>query len=134
MGRLILGQADPQLASDAIVEADGHAAFDAREILPDIRVPVLLVGGDRDRFTPREVYEETARLIPDCTLRIYEGKDHLRVTSDKRFARDVLDFVRQRPRVQPEQDAEQSTNIDQPAVPTDPLVRPTPSPVRPGAG
>jgi pimeloyl-ACP methyl ester carboxylesterase len=34
-------------------------------------VPVLLIGGDRDIYTPKDVYEETARLVPDCTLRLY---------------------------------------------------------------
>ena len=77
-------------------------AYDAREILPEIPVPVLLVCGDRDVYFPKEVYEGTARLIPDCTLRMYAGIGHIRAASDKRLAQDVLDFVRQRPAVQPE--------------------------------
>jgi len=68
---------------------------------PDISVPVLLVCGDKDLDFPKEVYEETAQ--------------------------DVLDFARQRPRVQPERDAEQPASIDQPAAATDPLATPTPS-------
>jgi hypothetical protein len=94
---------------------------------PDISVPVLLVCGDQDLYFPKEVYEETARLIPDCTLRMYEGIGHVRAAFDKRLAQDVLDFVRQRPRVQPERDAEQPASIDQPAAATDPPATPTPS-------
>ena len=60
-------------------------------------VPVLLVCGDEDLDFPKEVYEETARLIPDCTLRMYEGAGHLRAIRDERFVQDVLAFVRQRP-------------------------------------
>jgi hypothetical protein len=91
-------------------------------------VPVLLVCGDEDLHFPKEVYEETARLIPDCTLRMYEGIGHVGAVRDKRFPQDVLDFVRQRPAVQRERDAEQPTTIDKPAVPTDALASPEPSP------
>jgi hypothetical protein len=96
-------------------------------------VPVLLIGGDRDIYTPKDVYEETARLVPDCTLRLYEGQG-ISAVSDKRFPRDVLDFVRQRPRVQPERDTEQATISDEPAPATDPLAGPTPSLAGSGAG
>jgi hypothetical protein len=58
---------------------------------------------------------------------MYEGIVHVRAAFDKRLAQDVRDFVRQRPRVQPERDAEQAASIDQPAAATDPLATPTPS-------
>ncbi len=80
--------------------ADAVNAFDGREILPEISVLVLLVCGDRDRWFAKEVYEETARLIPGCTLKLYPGKDHLGALFDRRFPQDVLDFVRQHPHVQ----------------------------------
>jgi len=127
VGRLMYGETHPCFANDVMVEAEAEGTFDAREVLPDIPVPVLLVGGDRDQYFPKEVYEETARLIPDCTLRIYEGKDHLGANTDKRLYPDVLDFVRQRPRVQPERYIEQPMIIGQPAAATDPLATPRPS-------
>jgi pimeloyl-ACP methyl ester carboxylesterase len=125
---LMFGETHPYFASDVVVEAEAEVAFDAREVLPDISVPVLLVCGDEDLYFPKEVYEETARLIPDCTLRMYEGIGHVGAVRDKRFPQDVLDFVRQRPAVQRERDAEQPTTIDKPAVPTDALASPEPSP------
>jgi len=133
MGRLFFGETHPYFASDVMVEAEAEVTCDAREILSDISVPVLLVCGDQDLYFPKEVYEETARLIPDCTLRMYEGIGHIRAASDKRLAQDVLDFVRQRPRAQPERGAEQPTTIDRAAAATDPLVNPTPSPAAAGA-
>jgi pimeloyl-ACP methyl ester carboxylesterase len=78
---------------DALVAADAVSAFDARGVLPSIGVPVLLVCGDKDRWFPKEMYLETAHLIPDCTLRMYRGRDHIGAMSDKRLPRDVLDFV-----------------------------------------
>jgi len=134
MGPIVYRGAHPSFRSDVMVEAEAEVAFDAREILPAISVPVLLVGGDQDQYFARGVVEETARLIPDCTLKLYEGKDHLGAVSDKRLPQDVSDFVRQRPRVQPERDAEQSALIDQQTFATDPLVSPTPSPVGEAVG
>lgn len=79
---------------DVVVGAEALAGFDAQHVLPRIQVPVLVVGGDRDRFVPEAVYRETAELIPDCTLRMYAGKDHLGTIGDPRLSRDVVDFVR----------------------------------------
>jgi pimeloyl-ACP methyl ester carboxylesterase len=64
----------------------------------DPRRRLLLVCGDQDPYYPKEIYQETARLIPDCTLRMYEGKGH---EVDKGLAEDVLDFVRQQPAAAP---------------------------------
>ncbi len=91
--------AAPYIPGDVTIVAEATNAFDGREILPEISVPVLLVCGDRDRWFAKEVYEETARLIPDCTLKLYPGKDHLGAMSASRFPQDVLDFVRQHPHV-----------------------------------
>jgi pimeloyl-ACP methyl ester carboxylesterase len=107
MGRSMYGKTHRYFANDVIVEAEAELACDARDVLPLIRVPVLLMGGDRDPYFPREVYEETARLVPDCTLRLYEGKGHDLSVFDERLARDVLDFVRQRPATPRERGARQ---------------------------
>jgi len=96
MGRMMAGEAHPSFASDVMVEAEAEVACDARDVLPAIPVPVLLVCGDEDHYFPKEVYEETARLIPDCTLRMYQGAGHVGAIRDRRFPRDVLEFVRQR--------------------------------------
>jgi pimeloyl-ACP methyl ester carboxylesterase len=93
MGRSMYGRTHPDFANDVIVEAEAELACDARDVLPLIPVSVLLVGGDQDPYFPKEVYEETARLIPDCSLRLYEGKGHDLSAFDARLAQDVLDFV-----------------------------------------
>lgn len=98
-GRFAFRHVHPDFASDVLVEAEAEVACDARDALPRITVPVLLVCGDRDVYFPKAVVEETARLIPDCTLRMYAGRGHVRVVSDKRVSRDILDFVQRHPRV-----------------------------------
>ena len=80
-------------ANDVVVEADAERSFDTREALPRITVPVLLIGGDRDAYFPEPLMRETASLIPDCTLRLYEGKGHLGAAVDERTAKDVLAFI-----------------------------------------
>lgn len=100
--RLFFGRTHPYFASDVMVEAEAVAAFDAREVLPGITAPVLLIGCDRDPEFSREVYEETARLIPGSTLRFYEGKTGIQTVSGRRLPQDVLDFVGQRTPVAPE--------------------------------
>jgi pimeloyl-ACP methyl ester carboxylesterase len=89
MGRVVLSAG----SDDLVVAAEALSAFDGREILPIISVPVLLVCGDRDKFVAKEVYEQTAELIPDCTFKIYNGKDHLGALFDKRTPKEILEFA-----------------------------------------
>ena len=120
MAPFVYRNAHPSFRSDTLVEAEAEVACNAREILPDIPIPVLLIGAAEDQFFTREVVEETARLIPDCTFRLYEGKDHLAGVSGERLPQDVFDFFARR-------DVSQPPTTDQP-------VDPTPSVVGSGAG
>ena len=92
IGRSLLSGKDYP-PSDLAVEIAAEVAFDSRPVLPRIGRPVLLVCGDSDRFFPREVVEETVRLIPDCTLVVYEGQGHMKVATSSRVVQDVLAFV-----------------------------------------
>ncbi len=78
---------------DVLIEAQAEIAFESRSVLPLVQVPVLLICGDEDLFFPPGVVEETADLIPDCTLIQYRGQGHLKTCTDKRVAHDVLAFV-----------------------------------------
>jgi pimeloyl-ACP methyl ester carboxylesterase len=80
-------------ASDLLVETEAEMSFDSRAVLPDVAAPVILLCGDADRFFPVDVVEETARLIPDCTLVRYPGQGHLQVATSRHVVQDVLDFV-----------------------------------------
>jgi hypothetical protein len=50
-------------------------------------VVTLEIGG------PREFLDKTARLIPNCTYKLYRGKNHLETIYNKQFPKDVLQFV-----------------------------------------
>lgn len=79
--------------ADLSIEIEAELSFDSRAVLPRIERPVLLLSGDRDRFFPIDVVQETVRLIPDCTLVLYKGKGHMRVAASGRVAHDVLAFI-----------------------------------------
>lgn len=78
---------------DPLVEYQAELAFDARPVLPRISVPVLLLAGDRDVIFPKPFVEETAALIPDCTVVWYEGLGHLRACSSRRLPHDIVAFA-----------------------------------------
>lgn len=80
-------------AGDLRVEADAEVAFDSEGVLPHIRVPVLLLVAERDRFFPEEIAARTEALIPGCTVVRYPGKGHLGAAMSGRIPRDVLAWV-----------------------------------------
>jgi len=102
LGPLVLRGAHVSFLDDVLIEAEAERAFDARAILPGITIPVLLACGGEDQIFRREVVEETARLIPDCSLVIYEGRDHVGGVSDERLPTDVFEFIVSRSPTGPE--------------------------------
>ena len=132
MDRLFTDRSRPDFVSNLMVETDAEAC-DAREILPDIKVPVLLIGGDQGPFLSREILEETARLIPDCTLQLHEGKGDMGAVSTMQLPRDVLAWVEERSRVRPHAEPARPASITEEAFPATTVV-PEPSPAGAGAG
>ncbi len=49
---------------------------DAWDVLPEVRVPVALVTGDRDMLTPLTAAERMRSLLPDATLTVLPGGTH----------------------------------------------------------
>ena len=99
MGLTFRSHPHDQFASDVMVEVEAEGTFDARPILTQIEVPVLLINGDKDFYNPVPLIQETARLIPDCTLKVYPGKGHVGVFQSRQLAPDILDFMNRKPPV-----------------------------------
>jgi pimeloyl-ACP methyl ester carboxylesterase len=78
---------------DYLTEAQAQEIFDCRALLPSISAPVLLISSDCDPYCPKDVVQQTADQIPDCTLVWYEGSGHLAAVSSRRIPRDVLAFL-----------------------------------------
>jgi pimeloyl-ACP methyl ester carboxylesterase len=52
-------------SKDILIEANAEIEHDATERLKEIRVPVLIICGDRDVYHPKNFIEEMAKLIPN---------------------------------------------------------------------
>jgi pimeloyl-ACP methyl ester carboxylesterase len=91
---LLVGDMHPTFANDVLVEAEACARYDARPVLSSISIPVLVIGGDQDRYFPLDAFEETARSIPGAILRIHRGQGHMRVLGSRAAARQVVKFAR----------------------------------------
>lgn len=79
--------------SDVLVEMEAEMAYDARPILAQVTAPVLIVAGTGDFLLPREVIEETARGLRDCTVIWHDGANHVRTIKGTRTAGEVLAFL-----------------------------------------
>jgi non-heme chloroperoxidase len=74
---------------------NGFAEIDQLDELADVRVPALLVWGDRDAFIPRATQDELLETLADSRLEVYEGVGHaVHWEQPLRFARDVTAFSR----------------------------------------
>jgi pimeloyl-ACP methyl ester carboxylesterase len=71
--------------------------FDDSAELATLRIPTLIVWGDRDAIIDREATETLARSIRSSSLLTFEGVGHTPHWEDpERFARDVVAFVEHR--------------------------------------
>ncbi|MFC0113399.1 alpha/beta fold hydrolase [Kibdelosporangium aridum] len=73
----------------AMLDAEDGCDVDCEKIA----APTLLIAGDRDRFHPRDLVEQTAHRIPDATLKLYPGRGHVNVVRDKSFYPDIIRFL-----------------------------------------
>jgi pimeloyl-ACP methyl ester carboxylesterase len=58
-----------------------------------VRSPTLLIAGAEDRFYERELFVETAALIPDCRLSLYPNRGHVTVTASPRAIAEATGFL-----------------------------------------
>lgn len=64
---------DYRIYTHMILLADEH---DTHDLLPRVRVPTLVVGGDRDAITPPALSRRTAERIPGCRYQLLGGATH----------------------------------------------------------
>ena len=74
------------------------SAEDLRDVLPVIRVPTLLVYGDKDVRAPLTVAEDLRAAIPGSTLAVLSQTGHLvNIEAPEEFNETVRNFLRDRP-------------------------------------
>lgn len=77
---------------DVMIEAQAELEHDALEAIQGIKAPVLVLGGEQDKYFPIEYFRETAALIPKATLITYPDRGH-DLLGDTQVARDILAWV-----------------------------------------
>lgn len=93
LGGMLLGR--PSDPSDLLVTYEASSTHNFKDRLAEIKIPTLLLAGDRDPFYTPTLFRETARGIPNATLLLYEGAGH--PASGKRLARDMQSFLTEVP-------------------------------------
>jgi pimeloyl-ACP methyl ester carboxylesterase len=82
---------DPDVFLRMLQHAGEH---DAREFLPDVDVPTLVVAAEHDTFTPMALAEEMAMAIPNAELEVVEEASHAApVEQPGRIAERIEDFL-----------------------------------------
>ncbi len=84
---------DAQGLDDMATTIEAEDAFDLAACHSPIAAPTLIVAGGDDRFYAPELFEETARLIPDGDLRLLDGKGHITALSDARCREALVRFL-----------------------------------------
>ncbi len=72
--RGMLRRTDP-VGHEGCCEALKRLSFGA--VIGDIRIPTLILGGDRDKGAPPDVLAEAAAVIPGCRHVVVEGAGHI---------------------------------------------------------
>ena len=71
----------------------GAMDHDAREVLPQVRAPALVLVGDEDLLTPRRLAEDVVRRLPNARLEVLSGGGHAVALEDPAaFSERVLAF------------------------------------------
>jgi pimeloyl-ACP methyl ester carboxylesterase len=87
-----IGAIDIRLFVDMLAAAGRHTA---RELLPLVDVPSLIVAGTRDGFTPLSLSEEMHRLIPQSRLHVVQDGSHTApIERPGEVTHTIADFVR----------------------------------------
>lgn len=68
---------------------------DQRDVLPLIRCPTLVIGGQDDQVIPASIQREMAALIPHATLRLYAGYGHGNDQENPDYLRQLTAFSRE---------------------------------------
>ena len=79
--------------ADLVATIEAEDGFDLARCRSPISAPTLIVGGQRDRFYPPDLFAETAALIPGSSLVTAPRRGHLGVTRDRRALARITGFL-----------------------------------------
>jgi pimeloyl-ACP methyl ester carboxylesterase len=85
--------AGPEDQGDMATTIEAEDDFYLGDCANPIAAPTLIVAGREDRFYSPELFEETARLIPNSRLHVFDGRGHVTVTMHPKLAPEVRSFL-----------------------------------------
>lgn len=93
LARLVVGSMVPDDPTDMLVTLDAEDVFDVEADLPRITAPTLVIGGGKDPFYPRELFEGTAAGVQDGRAHIFEDWGHMRTCLSRATTNLTLGFM-----------------------------------------
>ena len=93
LSRLAAGSMAPDDPTDLLVTLDAEDAFDVGDQLGRVTAPALVIGGARDGFYTRELFEVTAAGIRDGRVHIFDGWGHARTSASNATTNLTLGFL-----------------------------------------
>ena len=91
--RLAVGSMVPDDPTDLLVTLDAEDVFDVEADLPRITAPTLVIGGAKDPFYSRELFEGTAEGVQDGRVHIFEDWGHMRTSGSRATTNLTLGFM-----------------------------------------
>jgi pimeloyl-ACP methyl ester carboxylesterase len=79
--------------ADMATTIEAEDAFDLAACRDPIRAPALILAGSEDHWYGRELFAETARLIPDSRLRVFEGRGHVTAARHPDWNAEIERFI-----------------------------------------
>lgn len=93
MARMMGRSMAPKDPSDMLVTLDAEDVFDVGDHLHRITAPTLVIGGAKDVFYTRELFEQTANRVQDGRAHIYPDWGHGRTSTSSTTAHLSLGFL-----------------------------------------
>jgi pimeloyl-ACP methyl ester carboxylesterase len=93
LARVMARSMAPEDPTDMLVTLDAEDVFDVCDQLDRITAPTLVIGGAKDVFYTRELFEQTAAGVKDGRLHIYPDWGHGRTASSSTTANLALGFL-----------------------------------------
>lgn len=93
VSRVVGSRMAPDDPTDMLVTLDAEDVFDVESDLPRITAPTLVIGGGKDVFYTRELFEGTAAGVPDGRVHIFPDWGHLRTSSSSATTNLTLGFM-----------------------------------------
>jgi pimeloyl-ACP methyl ester carboxylesterase len=88
--RLLAGGGD---LADMATTIEAEDAFDLASCKRPIRAPTLILAGSEDRFYSPKLFAETARLIPNSRLRVFDGRGHISAAMHPEWSGEIERFL-----------------------------------------